>query len=114
MSELEFISITPEKRVEATPEPEKKGWFGRLAAGLKRSSSSITQGVVALVAKKKLDSETLEELEDVLIQADLGVETAMSITTRLEDERFGKEVSEEEIKQVLADEVRKVLEPVAV
>ena len=113
-TDLEFIAITPEKQVEATTEkPQTKGWFGRLRDGLKRSSSSITQGVVALVTKKKLDGEALEELEDILIQADLGVDTAMAITTRLEDERFGKEVSEEEIKQVLADEVAKVLQPVA-
>jgi fused signal recognition particle receptor len=111
---LTYIAITPEKRVEtATDEPAKKGWLSRLTDGLKRSSTSITQGVVSLVTKKKLDSEALEELEDILIQADLGVDTAMAITTRLEDERFGKEVSEEEIKQVLADEVAKVLEPVA-
>lgn len=112
--QLSFIAITPEKRVETpSDEPAKKGWLSRLTDGLKRSSNSITQGVVSLVTKKKLDSEALEELEDILIQADLGVDTAMAITTRLEDERFGKEVSEEEIKQVLADEVAKVLEPVA-
>lgn len=112
--DLSFIAITPEKRVEtSSDEPAKKGWLSRLTDGLKRSSNSITQGVVSLVTKKKLDGEALEELEDILIQADLGVDTAMAITTRLEDERFGKEVSEEEIKQVLADEVAKVLQPVA-
>jgi fused signal recognition particle receptor len=112
--DLTYIAITPEKRVETpSDEPAKKGWLSRLTDGLKRSSTSITQGVVSLVTKKKLDGEALEELEDILIQADLGVDTAMAITTRLEDERFGKEVSEEEIKQVLADEVAKVLEPVA-
>lgn len=115
MSEdLTYIAITPEKQAEkSSDEPEKKGWFGRLRDGLKRSSSSITQGVVSLVSKRKLDSEALEDLEDILIQADLGVTTSMAITGRLEDERFGKEVSEEEIKQVLAHEVAKVLEPVA-
>lgn len=114
MSDLNYIAITPERRTE-TPsnEPAKKGWLSRLTGGLKRSSNAITQGVVSLVTKKKLDGEALEELEDILIQADLGVDTAMTITTRLEDERFGKEVSEEEIKQVLADEVAKVLEPIA-
>jgi len=112
--DLSFIAITPERRIEtSSDEPAKKGWLSRLTDGLKRSSNSITQGVVSLVTKKKLDGEALEELEDILIQADLGVDTAMAITTRLEDERFGKEVSEEEIKQVLADEVAKVLEPVA-
>lgn len=112
--DLDYIAITPEKRVETpSDEPAKKGWLSRLTGGLKRSSNAITQGVVSLVTKKKLDGEVLEELEDILIQADLGVDTAIAITTRLEDERFGKEVSEEEIKQVLADEVAKVLEPVA-
>lgn len=115
MSEdLNFIAITPEKQVEASPDQaEKRSWLSRLTDGLKKSSSSITQGVVSLVTKKKLDDEALEELEDILIQADLGVTTATAITGRLEDERFGKEVSEEEIKQVLADEVAKVLETVA-
>lgn len=112
---LDFIPIIPPKRQEVIEqEPEKKkGWLSRLTSGLKKSSSSITQGVVALVTKKKLDSEALEDLEDILIQADLGVDTAMAITKRLEDERFGKEVSEEEIKTVLAEEIAKVLEPVA-
>ncbi|MEO0385293.1 MAG: signal recognition particle-docking protein FtsY [Pseudomonadota bacterium] len=114
MSDVNYIAITPEKRVETpSDEPAKKGWLSRLTGGLKRSSNAITQGVVSLVTKKKLDGEALEELEDILIQADLGVDTAMAITTRLEDERFGKEVTEEEIKQVLADEVAKVLEPIA-
>ena len=113
--DLRFISITPEKRAEVPAnEPGKKGWFSRLTSGLKRSSSSITQGVVALVTKKKLDTQALEELEDLLLQADLGVDTAMAITGRLEDERFGKEVSVNDIKQVLADEVAKVLATVAV
>lgn len=114
MTDLEFIAITPEKRTDDGAETaQKKGWFSRLKDGLKRSSSSISQGVVSLVTKRKLDGEALEELEDILIQADLGVDTATVITARLEDERFGREVSEDEIKQVLADEVAKVLAPVA-
>lgn len=112
--DLHFVSIIPEKQPEAAPEPEKKGWFSRLTSGLKKSASSLTDSVVSVVTKRKLDAEALEDLEDVLIQADLGVDTAVAITTRLEDERFGKEVSEDEIKTVLASEVAKVLEPVAV
>ena len=114
MTDLTYIAITPEKTVENAPQAEeKKGWLSRLTSGLKKSSTSITQGVVALVSKRKLDAQALEDLEDTLIQADLGVETAMAITSRLEEERFGKEVSEQEIRQVLADEVARVLEPVA-
>ena len=114
MSDLDFIPIIPEKQAEAAPTPEKKGWFARLTSGLKKSASSLTESVVSVVTKRKLDAEALEDLEDVLIQADLGVETAMAITTRLEDERFGREVSEDEIKRVLASEVAKVLKPVAI
>ena len=114
MTDLTYIAITPEKTVENAPQAEeKKGWLSRLTSGLKKSSTSITQGVVALVSKRKLDAQALEDLEDTLIQADLGVETAMAITSRLEEERLGKEVSEQEIRQVLADEVARVLEPVA-
>ena len=114
MTDLTYIAITPEKTVENAPQAEeKKGWLSRLTSGLQKSSTSITQGVVALVSKRKLDAQALEDLEDTLIQADLGVETAMAITSRLEEERFGKEVSEQEIRQVLADEVARVLEPVA-
>ena len=114
MTDLTYIAITPEKTVENAPQAEeKKGWLSRLTSGLKKSSTSITEGVVALVSKRKLDAQALEDLEDTLIQADLGVETAMAITSRLEEERFGKEVSEQEIRQVLADEVARVLEPVA-
>lgn len=99
-----------EKKAEAAP---KKSWFQRLKSGLARSSSSITKGIADLVTKRKLDDDALEELEDILIQADLGVTTACAITERLADERFGKEVSSEEIRSVLAEEVTKVLEPVA-
>ena len=111
---LRFIAITPEKKAEAAAGPEKKGWFARLTSGLKKSATSLTDSVVAVVTKRRLDAEALEDLEDVLIQADLGVETATAITRRLEAERFGREVSEAEIRQVLAAEVAKVLAPVAI
>ena len=59
-----------------------------------------------------MDDETLEQLEDVLIQADLGVDTAVEITEKLAQDRFNKEISVDEIREVLRDEVVKVLEPV--
>ncbi|MFT6658594.1 signal recognition particle-docking protein FtsY [Maritalea sp.] len=98
----------------ATLEPEpKKGWLHRLSSGLKKSSDQLTDNIGAIFTKKKLDAETLEQLEDVLIQADLGLETAIEITQKLSKDRFDKEISVDEIRSVLRDEVAKVLAPVA-
>ncbi|BBE73417.1 signal recognition particle receptor FtsY [Pleomorphomonas sp. SM30] len=91
----------------------KQSWFQKLKAGLSRSSGAIGTGIVAIFTKRKLDDETLEELEDVLIQADLGVATATAITKRLAAGRYGKDVTDAEVKGVLAEEVEKVLAPVA-
>jgi fused signal recognition particle receptor len=97
------------------PEPAQpqQGWFARLASGLKRSSDSLTTSITSVFTKRKLDAATLDELEDVLIQADLGVDTAMAITETLRRDRFDKDVSGEDVRAVLAAEVEKVLGPVA-
>lgn len=94
--------------------PERTSWFQRLTSGMSRSSQAIGGGIVSIFTKRKLDAETLEELEDVLIQADLGVAVASAITDRLSAERYGKDITEEEVKTILAAEVEKVLAPVAV
>ncbi len=93
--------------------PAKTGWFQRLREGLSKTSTQLSQGITGVFTKRKLDAATLEELEDLLIQADLGVETAMRITERLSDGRYDKEISDEDVKRVLAEEVEKVLRPVA-
>lgn len=103
-----------EPRQDLNQESEKLSWFQRLKAGLSRSSNALTEGITSIFTKRKLDAETLEELEDILIQADLGVDTAMTITERLADGRYNKEISGEEVRQILAEEVENVLEPVAV
>ena len=96
------------------PEPApKQNWFQRLRAGLSRSSSAISDGIVSVFTKRKLDNETLEDFEDVLIQADLGLTTASAITAALKKGRFDKEIDGDEVRSVLAEEVRKVLIPVA-
>jgi fused signal recognition particle receptor len=92
---------------------EKKGWFGRLTAGLKRSTSSLSDGISGIFTKRKLDDEALEELEDLLITADLGVATAAAVSARLAKSRFDKEISPEEVREVLAEEIIAILEPVA-
>ncbi|MCB1508552.1 MAG: signal recognition particle-docking protein FtsY [Hyphomicrobiaceae bacterium] len=98
---------------EKGPAVAAGGWWSRLKAGLKRSSSSLSKGIVDLVTKSRLDAATLEDLEDVLVAADLGVVTATRIVERLEKERYGRDVSGEEVQAVLAAEVEKVLAPVA-
>lgn len=113
--EPEPVTAQPDPLPAAAPEPakEKKSWFSKLRDGLSRSSSALTGGISAIFTKRKLDADTLEELEDILIQADLGVETAMNITEKLADGRYDKEISEEEVRRILAEEVESVLEPVA-
>lgn len=98
----------PEPEDDAPPEP-KKGFFSRLTSGLARSSSKLTDGITSVFVKKKLDEETLEELEDLLITSDLGSTVAAQITKNLAKDRFEKEVSEDEIKLALASEVETVL-----
>lgn len=93
---------------------KKPGFFSRLAAGLKRSSSGITESVTAVFTKRKLDAETLEELEDALIAADLGAPTAQRVTERLARDRFDKEVSDEEVKIALAETIAETLLPLEV
>lgn len=98
---------------EATSAVEKKGWFKRLSDGLTKTSSRLTTGITGLFTKRKLDDEMLEELEDLLIGADLGVETSSRITAALRKGRFDKEIAPDEVREVLAQEVERVLGPVA-
>jgi fused signal recognition particle receptor len=98
---------------EAPAPAEKLSWFQRLKAGLFRTSSQLTSQITALFTKRKLDDETLEELEDLLIQADLGVETALRVTDTLASERYGKDVTGEDVTKIMASEIVKVLKPVA-
>jgi fused signal recognition particle receptor len=98
---------------EVTPTVEKKSWFQRLKDGLSRSSSKLTSGISDLFTKRKLDDEALEELEDLLIQADLGVKTASTLTQALAKGRFGKDITGDEVRAALAEEASRLLEPVA-
>ncbi|NTG47318.1 signal recognition particle-docking protein FtsY [Agrobacterium rhizogenes] len=100
---------------EPTPEAPKQklSWFQRLRAGLARTSSQLTGQIAALFTKRKLDDQTLQDLEDLLIQADLGVETAMRVTDTLASERYGKDVTGEDVSRIMAQEIAKVLKPVA-
>jgi len=93
---------------------ETKGnWWQRLAGGLKRSSSALGGAITDLVAKRRLDAAMIAEIEDVLIRADLGLDTAGRIAAALGEGRYDAAISPEEVKAVVAAEVEKALAPVA-
>jgi len=107
----------PEK-LEAAAQPaeaeaSRASFFTRLKQGLSRSSSALSESITSIFTKRKLDEAALEDLEDVLIRADLGVETAGRIVERLREGRYDKEIGEDEVKAVLASEIETVLSPVA-
>src|SRR5208337_319389 len=108
----EPASITEVTNDEA-PEKPRFGWFQRLRQGLTKTSSRLTEGITGVFVKRKLDDETLEELEDLLIQADLGIDVASRVTDALRKSRYNSDITSEEVRDILAQEVEKVLAPVA-
>jgi fused signal recognition particle receptor len=94
-------------------EGDAKSWLGKLRAGLGRSSAKLGDGISDLFTKRRLDSQTLEELRDLLISADLGVATAERLTATLSESRFADAAGPEEIRAALAAEIARILEPVA-
>jgi fused signal recognition particle receptor len=99
--------------VSDTVETEKKGWLSRLRSGLSKSTQRVTESITSLFTKKKLDQKTLDDLEEVLIRADLGVSVAARLVAKLGKERFGKEVTDEEVRAAFADDIAEILQPVA-
>ncbi len=89
-------------------------WFQRIKDGLRKSSSRLASGITDIFTKRKLDDAAVEELEDLLVMADLGPATAARLAAAIAKERFDKEVEPEEIRAALADEVTQILEPVAI
>jgi fused signal recognition particle receptor len=99
---------------DSTTDPgEARSWWRRLSGGLARSSASIATAISDLVRKRKLDAAAVEELEDALIRADLGVNAAARIAAAVGEGRYDKMVSAEEVKAVLAAELEEILSPVA-
>ncbi|MFQ5985369.1 MAG: signal recognition particle-docking protein FtsY [Alphaproteobacteria bacterium] len=90
-----------------------RGWLGQLKAGLHRSSTLLADGIGAILARRKLDSATLEELEELLISADLGVTTAAKLTQALAKAPLERDATPEAVRASLADEIARTLEPVA-
>src|SRR5271166_628662 len=89
------------------------GFFSRLKEGLERSSQKLSGGIAAVFTKRKLDDEALEELEELLISADLGTAAAKRVMASFRRTRFGKEVTDDEIRTALAEEIAEILTPVA-
>ena len=94
-------------------EAPKKGWFARLKDGLTRSSSKLGEGIGAIFTKRKLDRAALDELEEVLIGADLGPATAAKLADQLAKDRFDKDVDATEVREALAASIATILEPLA-
>ncbi|MBM2715446.1 signal recognition particle-docking protein FtsY [Mesorhizobium caraganae] len=112
--------VTVTKKVEQKAEPVKapeptprRSWFQRMRDGLARSSRELTGNIAGVFTKRKLDEDTLQDLEDVLIRADLGMETALRVTDALAASRYGKDVSDADVRTIMAAEVEKVLTHVA-
>ncbi len=89
-------------------------WLEKLKTSLSKTSNKLTTGINELLFKKKLDQDTLQELEDLLISADLGVETSQLLLKELTSKySFNKEVTAEEVKLTLASLIDEILSPLA-
>ena len=88
---------------------EKKGWFSRITSGLKKSTDKLSQGIGAIFTKRKLDDETLSDLEELLITCDIGVKVAGHLLASLKKTRFGQDVTDQEIKEFLAEDIIKIM-----
>jgi len=102
------MNDSPEQRASGP-----RGWWQRLRQGLARSSASIGGAIADLVTKRRLDAAVLEELEDLLIRADLGVAAAGRIVAAIRAGRYEQTVEADEVKAILAGEIEKALAPVA-
>lgn len=92
---------------------KKKSLLQRMKEGLSRSTKNISEGITGIFTKRKLDAQTLGELEDLLIASDLGIDTAASITKALAKDRFDKEIATDDIRAILAADIAGRLRDVA-
>ena len=89
------------------------GWFERVKKGLSRTAAPLVQGIGDILTKRKLDKETLQELEDLLIVSDVGAKTAADLVSDLSKDKFDKEVDEKEVRTFFADRITDILTPYA-
>jgi fused signal recognition particle receptor len=104
----------PPEQPAAEPDTadEHRGWVRRLRAGMARSSVRLTQGINTIFAWRRLDEDALLELEELLIASDMGVGVAGEVAEALRKTRFNQEVSPEEVRTALAEQVIRLVEPV--
>jgi fused signal recognition particle receptor len=88
-------------------------WHKKLLGGFRRTSERLSENLTGLVTKSKLDTESLDDIEDALIMSDLGPATARRIREKLSDSRYARGIDEAGIRQVVADEIQGTLSPVA-
>ncbi|MBV8504378.1 MAG: signal recognition particle-docking protein FtsY [Alphaproteobacteria bacterium] len=98
--------------VEGAEAQEHRGWFSRLKAGMARSSERLNAGINTIFNRRRLDDAALLELEELLIASDMGVGIAAEVTEELRRTRFNQEVSPEEVRGALAEEVIRLVEPI--
>jgi fused signal recognition particle receptor len=110
--EAEAAATIEAAKTEAQPQAPR-GWLQRLKAGLGKTSAKLSDGITGLFTKRKLDAATLDDLEDLLIQSDIGVPMAARITSAISKGRFEKGISADDVRAILSDEVERVLAPVA-
>ena len=91
----------------------ERPWHERLALGFRRTSDRLGESLSGLISKATLDAATLDEIEEALIASDLGPATAARIRERLATERFDRDIDEAGIRAVMADEIARILRPVA-
>jgi fused signal recognition particle receptor len=98
---------------ETTEKAGSGGWLAKLKRGLSKSSAKLSGGITGIFTKRKLDAASLEELEELLIAADLGPSVAAKLTEGLRRRRFDKEVAPEAVRAALAEDIAQILKPVA-
>ena len=91
----------------------KKRWLSRLRNGLGKSSNRLVDGISSIFSDRPIDAEALEELEDLLISADLGVDTAKKLIEKISKRRFSADINTSEIRKALANDIVEILDPVA-
>jgi len=98
---------------DVTNEKTSGGWLAKLRRGLAKSSAKLSDGITGIFTKRKLDAASLEELEELLIAADLGPSVAAKLAEGLRKRRFDKEVAPEAVRGALAEDIAQILKPVA-
>ena len=112
-SEVATVEAAPPQIGPASTEAEEpRGWFARLKAGMARSSERLNAGINTIFSRRRLDDAALLELEELLIASDMGIGIAAEVTEELRRSRFNQEVSPEEVRGALAEEVIRLVEPV--